>query len=384
MEQCPVFASEVAWVAQARPSEPAFLFRPAVLQATAQHFQSAFPGLVSYAVKANPTDAVLDNLLTAGVTAFDVASPAEIEAVRCRAPGAALHYHNPVRSLSEIARAREAGVVSWSVDRPSELAKLRGLPLGSEIAVRLHLDVPGAAYDFGSKFGASPSQAVALLRAAVAEGFVPSITFHPGTQCNDPMPWQLYVRAAAQVARDAGVALHRLNVGGGFAVHRTGAPPELRPVFEGIARATSGAFDAPPALVCEPGRAMVADCMTLAVPVKGVSDRTAFLCDGIYGGLSEWRDLGPSDRVTVVTGDGQPRRGPLAPWTVFGPTCDSLDVLPRPVALPGGLSEGDVILFACMGAYAQALVTGFNGYGTRDVVTVQSGPSSSGQRPHMV
>lgn len=356
------------------PEHPVLYFSPAVLQATARRFLSGFPGLVTYAVKANDTREVLENLVAAGLEAFDVASPAEMAAVRRAMPDAALHYNNPVRSRREIAEALRFGVVSWSLDCRSELEKLIecGVPTSAEISVRLRLPVPGAAYNFGSKFGADMEAADALLRAVAAGGYRASMTFHPGTQCKDPEAWAAYIAASAEVARRAGVGLVRLNVGGGFPSHRTGAAPELGAIFERIGRAAREAFgpDAP-RLVCEPGRAMVAEAFTLATRVKALrEDGAIFLNDGIYGGLAEAPSMGNVDRIEVVR-QGAPIGGPLLGRTVFGPTCDSLDRLPGEVGFPEGIAEGDAVLFHGLGAYSLATVTRFNGYGALEIVTVE-------------
>jgi len=355
------------------PDAPVLYFNPARLQATAREFLGGFPGLVTYAVKANPGEEVLANLVRAGLNAFDVASPVEMRAVRAVAPNGVLHYNNPVRSPAEVATAAEMGVCSFSVDSLSELYKLRGkVSQDSEIGVRLALPVTGAAYHFGEKFGSAPGPAAELLRAVVENGFAPSITFHPGTQCADPQAWGSYIAAAADVARAARVRLHRLNVGGGFAAHRTGAVPDLAAIFARIRTEVTQHFGTEaPMLVCEPGRAMVAEAFSLALRVKALRDSGAiFVNDGVYGGLTEIRDIGAPDRITVIAPDGTLRGGGLRPRVVYGPTCDSIDRLPDPLPLPGDLAEGDHILIAGMGAYTRSLSTGFNGYGLRDVVTV--------------
>lgn len=354
------------------PDAPVLYFAPEVLQATACRFIDGFAGLVTYAVKANDHETVLTNLVGAGVRAFDVASPLEMARVRRVAPDAVLHYHNPVRSVAEIAEAVGHGIASWSVDCPNELEKLADVPReGTEIAVRLRLPVPGAAYDFGEKFGADPDHAVALLQQARDMGFATSLTFHPGTQCADPQAWAVYIVEAADVAQRAGVTLERLNVGGGFAAHRCGPAPDLEAIFDRIAAETKRAFGVDgPALVCEPGRAMVAEAFTLAVRVKAVREGAVFLNDGIYGALTELRDIGVPDRISVWRADGAEVAGDTKPRVVYGPTCDSLDRLPDPVALPSAISEGDFVLIRAMGAYSASLSTGFNGYGLQEKATV--------------
>ena len=371
MQDLTHFPDPETWLRRHRPDAPVMFFSPATLRATAARFQQGFPGLVTYAVKANPRAEVLENLCAAGISAFDVASPQEMAAVRAVCPDAVLHYNNPVRSRAEVAAARACGVASYSVDSFDELDKLAGCG-DVEIAVRLALPVPGAAYDFGEKFGASPDLAQALLARVAAMGARPAMTFHPGTQCAEADAWARYIAACAEIAEQAGVRLQRLNVGGGFAAHRAGAAPDLEGIFTRIARETARSFGAQaPALVCEPGRAMVAEAYSLATAVKARrGPGQVVLTDGIYGALAEWRDIAPGDRVRIVTPDGCPRRGTPSPHIVYGPTCDSIDRLPEPLQLPADLAEGDMLLFDGMGAYSLALATRFNGYGPSQVVTV--------------
>jgi ornithine decarboxylase len=357
------------------PEHPVLFFAPAVLQATARRFLEGFPGLVTFAVKANPEEAVIQNLDAAGIRGYDVASIPEIALIRRLAPGAALHYNNPVRSQREIARAAALGVRSWSLDSRSELDKLAALvaPAGHEVSVRFKLPVKGAAYDFGAKFGATAELAAELLAGAAALGFTPSLTFHPGTQCTDPAAWEAYIRAAARIAAHARVAPARLNVGGGFPSHRTAAEaPALEAIFALIDRVTAEAFGtARPALVCEPGRGLVADAFALATRVRAVRDGGhVFLNDGIYGGLAELPLIGLIDRIEVRDADLAPRTGAREGRVVFGPTCDSVDRLPGLVPLPADIAEGDFVIWHGMGAYSTVTNTRFNGFGEMEIVTV--------------
>jgi ornithine decarboxylase len=365
------------YLARMGAADPVLFFAPNVLQGTARRFLDGFPGLVTYAVKANPDAQVIENLAAAGIAGFDVASPEEISLVRRIAPRAALHYNNPVRSRREILAGVAAGVDSWSVDSHSELDKLVAqVPArGTEVAVRFKLPVRGAVYDFGAKFGAEPQMAAELLRRVVAAGYTPALTFHPGTQCVDADAWRSYIHSAAGIAKAAAVVLARLNVGGGFPSHRAvGAAPELELIFAVIAAETAAAFGAEaPDLVCEPGRAMVADAFALATEVRAVrDDADVFLNDGIYGALSESLLLGVPGRIEVRDGDGAIRRGGLRPRDVFGPTCDSVDRLPGRIDLPCDIAEGDIVLFRGMGAYSTVTNTRFNGFGALGLATVLS------------
>ena len=359
------------------PENPVLFFAPTVVQANARRFIDGFPGMVTYAVKSNPGEEMIENLAAAGVRGYDCASAFEIDLIRRLAPDAAIHYNNPVRSRAEIAHAVARGVKSYSVDSRTELTKLIELvpAEGTEISVRFKLPVAGAAYNFGAKFGATEELAAELLKVVAAAGFVPSLTFHPGTQCTDPHAWEAYIREAARIAADAGVTIARLNVGGGFPSHRMQAVlPDLEAIFALIDRVATEAFgENRPLLVCEPGRALCGDAFTLAARVKAVRDGDhVFLNDGVYGTLTELPLIGVIDRIQVVDAEGTPRKGKLKPRIVFGPTCDSVDRLPGEIALPAGLAEGDYLIWHGMGSYSVVTNSRFNGFGDLQMATVLS------------
>ncbi|VDC30370.1 type III PLP-dependent enzyme [Pseudogemmobacter humi] len=360
-----------------QPENPVMFFAPSVAQAAARRFIDGFPGLVTYAVKSNPGEEMIENLAAAGIRGYDCASPFEIDLIRRLAPDAAIHYHNPVRSAAEIAHAVAKGVKSYSVDSRSELAKLVAMvpAEGCEISVRFKLPVGGAAYNFGAKFGATAELAVELLKIVRDAGFTPSLTFHPGTQCTDPAAWETYIRKAAEISATAGVKIARLNVGGGFPNHRLHAVvPQLEEIFAVIGRVADEAFGADrPALVCEPGRALCGDAFSTAARIKAIRDDShVFLNDGIYGTLNEMPQIGMIDRLQVISPEGVLRRGAPEPRIVFGPTCDSVDRLPGDILMPSDIAEGDYVIWHGMGSYSVVTNSRFNGFGDLQMATVLS------------
>ena len=372
-----IWTNPTEFLRNQQPENPVLFFAPQAVQSVARKFLDGFPGLVTYAVKSNPGEEVIENLIAAGVKGFDCASPFEIDLIRRLAPDAAIHYNNPVRARAEIAHAVAREVKSYSVDSASELAKLiEMVPVENcEISVRFKLPVAGAAYNFGAKFGATEDVAVELLKTVAAAGYIPSITFHPGTQCTDPMAWGSYIIEAAAIARKAGVKIARLNVGGGFPSYRAnGVPPQLEAIFELIDRVATEAFgEDRPALVCEPGRALCGDGFTLAAKVKALRDDThVFLNDGVYGSLFELGQIGIIDRIEVMSPEGVRRTGAILPRICFGPTCDSVDRLPGDVPFPADIAEGDYVIVHGMGAYSTVTNSRFNGFGELGMVTVLS------------
>lgn len=375
-----VFADAMDVAARRSPEEPVFCFDRSALAARAEAFIAGFPGEVSYAVKSNPSPEVLLTLSGAGVATFDVASIPEIETVRHIAPRARLHYHNPIKARPEIAKAYGYGVRRFSADSAEEIAKILDVTGGDssvEIAVRFCLATAGnAVHEFSSKFGARPALAVELVRMVAAAGLKPVMTFHPGSQCTDPEAYRRHILTAAEIAREAGVHLETLNVGGGFAADYTESrAPELGQYFRVIGAAVIEAFGEvnPPKLECEPGRGMVAGAVSLLVRVKLAKHGLGqvFINDGIYGGLMECYQAPKLQPFVRVIRDGKVLEGETKPFVVFGPTCDSLDRLPNPAELPEGITEDDYLEFAGLGAYGMATSTRFNGYGAGDLVPVE-------------
>src|SRR5690606_25139541 len=104
-EPTTVYANTSQLIAAEEPDFPAFLFSRKELHRATKVFRKGFDGLLTYAVKCNPSPHILKQLHEEGLKAFDVASNMEMELVRDYAPGAAMHYNNPIKNKREIERA---------------------------------------------------------------------------------------------------------------------------------------------------------------------------------------------------------------------------------------------------------------------------------------
>ncbi len=364
------------------PDEPVFCFSAKELKDRANQFIRNFPGLVTFAVKCNPSAEVISTLVQAGITHWDVASVHEMRAVANASPQAIFHYHNPVKSRREIEEAYQShNCRRFVVDCREELQKIVdvvGKDESVEISVRLVLprDRGSSVHDFSTKFGAPEHICVELLQKVVAAGYVPVLTFHPGSQSKEPIVYVRHIEAAARIAKQAEIRIAKLNVGGGFpANYVLSTAPEPEIFFRAIDTAVTKSFGAKdkPKLECEPGRGMVATCMSLLTRVKLVctDGDDIFINDGVYGGMMEYMqvpDLKPPFRIFR---NGKELEGTAKSFKVFGPTCDPLDVLPHRLDLYEGIQEGDYIEFGTLGAYGLATCTRFNGYGGHQIVRVE-------------
>ena len=64
------------------------------------------------------------------------------------------------------------------------------------------------------------------------------------------------------------------------------------------------------------------------------------------------------------------KKGPRQICTVFGPTCDALDVISMAEDLPANLERGDLLLSRNIRAYSVASSTWFNGFPPAKIVHV--------------
>ena len=362
---------------------PVFCFSAAALRARTEVFLKDFKGEVTFAVKSNPSVEVIETLAGLGITSWDVASVQEMKLVHGIQPLAHFHYHNPVKSRREIEAAyRTYNCRRFVIDCREELAKIIAIvgdDRNIEIAVRFVLprDRSASAHDFSTKFGAPEHIAVELLKKVASLGFNPVLTFHPGSQSKDPQVYARHIEAAARIAKLAEVKIKTLNVGGGFpADYELSKAPEPDVYFRMIevARDLHFAGQEKPVLECEPGRGLVASCMSLLVSVKLVctDGDDIFITDGVYGGLMEYMQVPELKPPHRAIRDGKTSGGPIKSWKVFGPTCDPLDVLPHRLDLPADLREGDFIEFGMLGAYGISTMTNFNGYGGNSVVCIKN------------
>jgi len=369
----PHFATVEKAIGALKPVEPVYCLLPQKFQIAARRFLDAFPGDAMYAVKANPVPLVLDQIWAAGIRHFDTASLGEVELVKGRFPDAICHFMAPVRLPGHAKTAFEKyGVSDYVVDCDFELDKLIAEtkhPEKLRIFVRLVTQLGGALLELSSKFGTDPDEAARLLKRIKELGAQPCLTFHVGSQCLSSFSYGQAIEIVRRAIDKSGVRIGALDIGGGFpAQYNNNDVPPYHWYFDTIreALATLERDDLP--ILCEPGRALVAEGVSLITQVVLRKGDRLFINDGTYGSFDEltlpgWNADYPA-RVFTVDAKGRvlPVPGSNRPFRVYGPTCDTLDVLPRPQMLPEGVGAGDYIVFDTIGAYSAAVRTTFNGF----------------------
>ena len=364
-----------------KPSYPVYCIRPEVLEDSARRFVTLFPGRVLYAIKCNPHPLVLGALYRGGIRDFDTASLREIALVADTASDARSYFMHPVKARAVIRSALTVyGVNVFSVDHLGELKKIYDETGGAGVVAVVRLKTPpadGTLYHLAAKFGCELPEAIELLTETRRLGMRGGICFHVGSQCMTPKAYTEAMEMVGEAIEGAGFDPICVDVGGGFPAdyvsHKT---PPLED-FMGAIRAGAKAVALKPTveLWAEPGRALVASGCSLLAQVQLRKDKQAYINDGIYGSLSEMSQVQIKPPARLLRLDG-PVAEAKERFTINGPTCDSLDVLPGAFELPADLREGDWIEFDQMGAYSNALATHFNGFHPETFVTVHDTPPS--------
>lgn len=359
------------------PTDPVYCFYPHHLKQRVDLFREKFPGDSLFAVKCNPEPTILQEIYAAGIINFDTASLQEISQVKEWLPESECHFMHPVKPRSAIIAAySQYGIRDYVVDSRDEIDKISQELTGADdlrLFVRLETLDFGAAYKLSGKFGASIEEAVDLLRYCHFKGFRCGMSFHVGSQCPDLAAYQSALERVTEVIAQSGVVPEILDIGGGFpAPYANADVSDLSDCLDFVRSLLLDLRQTYPDMdfICEPGRALVSSCMSVVTQIQLRKQDKLYLNDGIYGNLSESITGNVKFPVRWLGATEAENRAEHQDFTIYGPTCDSLDVLSHPYQLPKDIKEGDFILFDEVGAYSNANTTSFNGFITENWVAI--------------
>lgn len=373
------FESVCDFLKKNRPVDPVLCHRPHTADRAARWFLEHFPGDVLYAVKANPAPLLLDTLYAAGIRHFDIASPGELELLR-RYPDVRLYCMNPVKHPAHIRDMYfRDGVRDFSLDCHEELDKILAATDHADdlsLYVRISVDNSTACLPLEKKFGASPDRVEDLLVRARMAAAELGVCFHVGSQAMNPLAYASAIARVNNLIQKTGVMLNSLDVGGGFPAAYPGL--ESRPLVEYM-QVIADAFEDTLTsedcrLLCEPGRALVAESASVLTNVTLRKGGWLYLNDGAYGSLFDAAHVDFPYPLRVFRDGVLHEAGALREFRFYGPTCDSIDAIKRPYALPGDMQPGDYIEFGQLGAYGDTMRTAFNGFGQREEIAVAEEP----------
>ena len=369
-------------VSQLKPVEPVYCIRKKSIQVAAKTFQNKFPGEILYAVKTNPHPEVLKTILESGINNFDVASIKEIQDINKINPKAKCSFMHTVKSRENIKEAYfKYNIKTFSLDTKDELIKIidsTNHAKDLELFVRVSVSNEHAEIDLSKKFGALNSEAIGLLRLTKQYAKKIGLSFHVGSQCMHPISYTKGIEEIGYIIKKTKIVPDYINIGGGFpTIYPDLVPQSLNNYFEEIKKSLKNLnLKKLPKIICEPGRAIVAESGSTIVRVNLRKKQKLYINDGTYGTLF---DAGVPNIVypsRLIT-NGRIVSKKLTSFDFYGPTCDSMDYMKGPFILPNNIKENDYIELGQLGAYGLTFRTQFNGFYSDKIFEVEDEPIMS-------
>ena len=378
------FKSVGELVKQLRPDKPVYCIRKNSIFSASKFFQKKFPGKILFAVKTNPHPEVIKTLIKSGINQFDVASIEEIKAVRKFSQNAKCSYMHTVKSRESISEAYfKYGIKTFALDTKEEFIKIiesTGNAKDLELFVRVSVSNEHAEIDLSKKFGALNSEAAGLLRLAKQHSNKIGLSFHVGSQCMHPISYTKGITEIGNIIKKTKIIPNYINVGGGFpTIYPDLIPQSLDSYFNEIKKGLENLkIDNQTEIICEPGRALVAESGSTIVRVNLRKKQKLYINDGTYGTLF---DAGTPNIVfpskMIKDSSNKIISKKLTAFDFYGPTCDSMDYMKGPFLLPNNIKENDYIELGQLGAYGLTFRTQFNGYFSDEIYEVEDKPIMS-------
>ena len=362
-------------------------------------FQKLYPATnVSYACKAyiNPALAKLFHEEGMG---FDVVSGGELALlISAQIPMDEVYFHGNNKTPQELSEALEHSIGWIVVDSFHEMQLLDRLAgeagKTQEILVRVspgidpHTHVYTTTGTLDSKFGFAiqTGHAAEAVRMGLAAKNLNlrGLHFHLGSPIFELEPYrvatELVLRFAAEFRED-GLELQRFSPGGGFAISylRGQDPPPIADYAETIVTAMTATCEdlgmEPPALVIEPGRAIVGPAGVAIYRVGAIKD-----VPGVRKFVSVDGGMGDNIRPALYQAEYEVVAANKADWepeekvTIAGKYCESGDLLVSDVMLPK-LESGDLLAIPAAGAYGPSMASNYNMNPRPPMVLVKDGQS---------
>ena len=378
------FKSVEELINQLRPDKPVYCIRKKSILSASKFFQNNFPGKILYAVKTNPHSEVIKTLIKSGIDQFDVASIEEIKSVKKFSLSAKCSFMHTVKSRESITEAYfKYGVKTFALDTKDELIKIiesTGNAKDLELFVRVSVSNEHAEIDLSKKFGALNSEATGLLRLVRQHSNKIGLSFHVGSQCMHPISYTKGINEIGNIIKKTKIIPDYINVGGGFpTIYPDLIPQSLNNYLNEIKKGLKNLkIKKLPEIICEPGRALVAESGSTIVRINLKKKQKLYINDGTYGTLF---DAGTPNIVfpskMIKDNSNKIISKKLTAFDFYGPTCDSMDYMKGPFLLPNNIKENDYIELGQLGAYGLTFRTQFNGFFSDEIYEVEDNPIMS-------
>jgi ornithine decarboxylase len=309
-----------------------------------------------YAMKANTSTELLNTLVHYGKNiniGLDVASLLETKKALQYVDTKRIIYTNPHFIPYEKPFFTKTDIHIKVVDNMMEMKKITDYGIFPDILIRLKSNIYDADCKFDSKFGCNIDEAIRIIEYAKSNKIhICGISFHIGSggEFNRKIAYQKAIEYAKPILDKIENPI--LDIGGGLLYDTD------------LHEALGWTKDLPYQLIAEPGRYFAEPSYHLAIQIISKTERGVFLDNGVYQELNVYhRDHWKFPVLTHYYDHETNMIHKITDYItipLFGPTCDSYDVIPS-VTFPTNIQTNDWIFLSNMGAYTSAGAVNFNG-----------------------
>jgi diaminopimelate decarboxylase len=352
---------------------PCYVYSRRALQAAFADFCAGFSQhdhLVCYAVKANPSLAIL-NLFARLGAGFDIVSAGELARVLAAGGDPANVVFSGVgKTEAEMRAALEAKIFCFNVESASELERLNSVAgsMGkvAPVSLRVNPNVDASTHPYistglkNNKFGVAFEDAFALYQRAdsMPNIAVRGVDCHIGSQLTELAPFLDAldrVLALADKLEQAGIHIQHIDAGGGIGIcYNDETPPD----FTAYAQAMLKKLAAHKVkLVLEPGRALVGNAGVLLTKVEYLKHGEAknfAIVDAAMNDLMRPALYDAYHDIVPVRPSGRT----MQTYDVVGPVCETGDFLGHDRKL--ALQQDDLLAILSAGAYGMSMSSNYN------------------------
>jgi diaminopimelate decarboxylase len=333
--------------------------------------------LVCYAVKANPSLAILSTLARVGSGA-DVVSLGELKtAIKAGIKPEKIVFSGVAKTFDEIVFALQQQIFSCNVESPGEITRIKSacgnLKTSATLSLRLNPDIDAKTHPkiatglHATKFGLDLTLANELASTIRRDTSLQlkGVSIHIGSQMFDLSPLKEAISKAVEFAdhlRQQGHLIEFIDVGGGLGVAYRPEEIHCAPPLEEYGQLITTALGKTTyKLVLEPGRALVAEAGILiskVIEVKKTGNKTFVMIDAGMNDLARPSLYEAYHHILPVWRDS-PSEQLLSEVDVVGPVCETTDIFASDRMLPP-LQEGHLVAITHAGAYGSSMASTYN------------------------
>lgn len=352
---------------------PCYVYSRAALTNAYKELDAAFAErnhLLCYAVKANPSLAILDLFARLG-SGFDIVSGGELQRVlRVGGDPQKIVFSGVGKSSDEIRAALSANIFCFNVESAAELIVLNQIAKEMDkiapVSMRVNPDVDAKTHPYIStglkenKFGIPFNEAEKLYFSG--ESFtnirMTGLDFHIGSQLTELAPFSEAcekVIGLLDQLENKKIQIDHLDFGGGLGIRYSEENPPSAQDY--VAALCAGLGNRTQRILIEPGRSLVGNgglLLTRVEYLKHTSNRDFAIVDAAMNDLVRPALYDAYHEILPVTINGKNTNA----YQIVGPVCETGDFLGHDRKL--ALLQGDLLAVMSAGAYGMSMSSNYN------------------------